>query len=135
MMTNHRRFPVRKQLVVGSVIGMIGLGCASAKRQATPQASGSVAPNAAPQIADASGKKTIVHIKSRNQTVTISSSPRGLLYSLKDDASGNVMVADATAREFAELQPALYRNIKSYIAVHADETPVIPADAGMDEVP
>jgi hypothetical protein len=106
----------------------------SAKRQATASAGPTVAPGAPQTIADASGKKTILHIKSRNQTITISSSPRGLLYSLREDASGNVMIADATAREFAELQPALYRNIKSYIAVQTDESPAIPADAGMDEV-
>ena len=84
--------------------------------------------------ADASNAKPIVHIVNRSQTITVSSSPTGLRYSLKD-ATGNVMIADASEREFAALQPALYRNIRSYIAVHADDAPALPADAGMDEVP
>ena len=115
---------MRKQLVVAVVFGVAGFGCASAKTPATSGAAHELAPAAAAPIADASGKKTIVHIKSRSQSVTVSSSPRGLLYSVAD-INGKVLVADASEREFAELQPALYRNIKSYIAVHADAEPAL----------
>ena len=74
-------------------------------------------------------RKDIVHIVSRNRTITVSSSSRGLLYSLKD-AGGRVQIADASEQRFAELEPELYQNIKHYIAVQNDSTPV--PSAGID---
>ena len=112
---------MRNLIIAGSLLGLL-FGCSAKPRAATP-----VAAKADP------ANPVIVHVVSRDQTVTISSSPQGLLYSLKD-ADGRVMIADATSAEFAELQPELYRNIKHYIAVQNDATP-LPADAGMDEVP
>ena len=73
--------------------------------------------------ADAAGSKTIVHIVSQNQTVTVSSSPTGLRYSLKD-SGGRVLLADASAEKFAELHPELYQNIRHYIAVKSDDAPI-----------
>ena len=77
--------------------------------------------------------KVIVHIVSQRQTITVTSSPQGLLYSLKHP-DGRVQLADATEARFAELRPELFRQIKHYIAVHADDAP-LPADAGMAPVP
>ena len=119
-----------RNAILATSICLTSVGCA-----AKPQvASGGARADAPAITASANDAKPIVHIVSRDQTITVSSSQTGLRYSLKD-ARGRVMIADASEREFAGLQPALYRNIKSYIAVHADDTPALPADAGMDEVP
>jgi hypothetical protein len=121
-----------RNAIFAASVGMTIVGCA-----AKPQAASHAARPAPPAVAsatDASKNKVIVHVVNHRQTITVTSSAGGLLYSLKD-ASGNVMIADASEQKFAELQPALYRNIKNYIAVHADDAPAVPADAGMDEVP
>src|SRR5688572_14266618 len=102
-------------------MSVVIVGCA-AKPQAKATAS-------APAPAPDPSRKDIVHIVSRNRTVTVTSSSRGLLYSLKD-ADGRVQIADATERRFAELEPELYQNIKHYIAVQNDNTPV--PSAGID---
>ena len=70
----------------------------------------------------------IVHIVSRNQTITVRSGEKGLLYSLTG-IDGNVVIADATPDKFQQLQPELYRAIRGYIAVQADASPAIPPDA------
>src|SRR3954466_4154275 len=74
----------------------------------------------APAAAMANDKKhpVIVHIVSRNQTVTVRSGEKGLLYSLTG-TDGKVMIADATPEVFAQLQPQLYRAMRGYIAVQA----------------
>ena len=92
------------------------VGCAAKPRAANP-----VAAKPDPK------NPVIVHIVSQKETVTVSSSPNGLLYSLKD-ANGRLMIADATADEFQELQPQLYQNIKHYIAVKSDDAPIPSAD-------
>jgi hypothetical protein len=61
----------------------------------------------------------IVHIVSRDKTVTISSGPNGLLYSLAGER-GQVLVADASGDDFARLHPELYQAIRQYIAVKND---------------
>ena len=116
-----------RKLILGASVLMSSLaivGCA-AKPEAASKANTTAAAAPAP---DPSGKD-IVHIVSRNRTVTVTSSSRGLLYSLKD-ADGRVQIADATERRFAELEPELYQNIKHYIAVQNDNTPV--PSAGID---
>ena len=72
--------------------------------------------------------RTIVHIVSRDQTVTVKSGERGLLYSLTA-TDGKTIIADATPEKFAELQPELYRNVRTFIAAKTDENSVI-ATAG-----
>src|SRR5438552_16615395 len=71
----------------------------------------------------------IVHIVSRNQTVTVRCGEKGLLYSLTS-ADGKVMIADATPDKFAQLQPELYRQLRGYIAVKAEAAPVLYDGAG-----
>jgi hypothetical protein len=76
-------------------------------------------------------QQIIVHIVSREETVTIKSGPKSLLYSLTG-TDGKIVIADATPDKFAELRPELYRNMKHFIAVHADASDAI-GFAGMDE--
>ena len=89
----------------------------------------------APAAAMAGDRKhpVIVHIVSRNQTVTVRSGEKSLLYSLTG-SDGKVVIADATPEKFAELQPQLYHAIRGYIAVQADAGPVLydGADASVD---
>ena len=75
----------------------------------------------------------IVHIVSRDQTVTVRCGEKGLLYSLTG-TDGKVVIADATPEKFAQLQPQLYHAIRGYIAVKADAGPVLydGADASAD---
>ena len=122
-------------LLSASVGLIVGAGCASkgtapstprAGLSAKPQADGAGAP------ATATEGKVIVHIVSQHQTVTVSSGPQGLLYSLKGE-DGAMMIANATPEKFAELQPELYRNMQHYIAVHADDAPIV--SAGIDPPP
>ena len=115
---------MRKLILGASVLMSVGVvvGCA-AKPQAASKSSATAATAADPS------RKDIVHIVSRNRTVTVTSSSRGLLYSLKD-ADGRVQIADATEAKFAELQPELYRNIKQYIAVKTDDAPIATGSAG-----
>ena len=75
----------------------------------------------------------IVHIVSRDRTVTVRSGDHGLLYSLTGN-DGKVIVADATPEKFAQLQPELYRQMRGYIAVKADAGPALydGVDASVD---
>ena len=98
-------------------------GC-TPQPQAATHAGRAEAASVATTAVDTSKNKVIVQIVSQEQTIIVTSSPTGLLYSLKD-ASGNLQIADASETKFAELQPELFRNIKSYIAVHADDSPAI----------
>ena len=96
------------------------VGCATkpqAVRTAGAAPAQSIAPAADPR------NKEIVSIVSQHQTITVTSSPNGLLYSLKDP-NGHVQIAEATPEKFAELQPQLYQQIQNYIAVHADDAPI-----------
>ena len=72
--------------------------------------------------------RTIVHIVSRDQTITVKSGERGLLYSLTG-TDGKLIVADATPQKFAELQPELYRQVRTFVAAKTDESSVV-ATAG-----
>jgi hypothetical protein len=111
---------VRKLLFGASLsCSLLFIGCA-AKPHATPTAATAAA--ATPAAADPRNK-VIVHIVSQHQTITVTSSPQGLLYSLKDP-NGHVQIAEATPERFAELQPQLYHQIQNYIAVHADDAPI-----------
>ena len=112
-----------RKLILGASLScsLLFIGCA-AKPHATPAATtAAAAPAADPR------NKVIVHIVSQHQTITVTSSPNGLLYSLKDP-QGHVQIADATPAKFAELQPQLYQQIQNYIAVHADDAPIPSAD-------
>jgi hypothetical protein len=90
-------------------------------------------PASAAAMANDAKHPVIVHIVSRDQTITVRSGEKGLLYSLTA-ADGKVMIADATPDKFAQLQPELYRAIRGYIAVKTDNAPVLydGADASVD---
>jgi hypothetical protein len=76
----------------------------------------------APKPATSASKyPVIVHVVSRDRTVTISSGPKGLLYSLAMNNGGKVLVADATGEQFEKLHPELYRSIRGYIAVKSND--------------
>ena len=115
-----------RRLIYGASLSamLLAIGCA-AKPQAASKAS---VPQPDPR------NPVIVHIVNQHRTITVSSSPRGLLYSMKD-AHGNMQIADATEQQFQELQPELYHNIKHYIAVHADDAPVISAGRDAEAIP
>jgi hypothetical protein len=115
-----REVLVRK-LIVALSCSLLMVGCA-AKAQSRSSATNTTAASAAPAAADPNNK-VIVHIVSQHQTITVTSSPNGLLYSLKDP-NGHVQIAEATPEKFAELQPHLYQQIQNYIAVHADDAPI-----------
>jgi hypothetical protein len=118
---------VRKLLVTASVsLSLLIVGCAAKPhaRSSTPTAA--AAPAAAP--APDPRNKVIVNIVDQHRTITVTSSPNGLLYSLKDP-SGRMQIADATPEKFAELQPQLYQQIQNYIAVQADDAPIPTAGA------
>ena len=117
-----------RKLILAVSCSLVIAGCAAKPKahSSTPTATAAATP--APVAADPHNK-VIVHIVSQHQTITVSSSPHGLLYSLKDP-NGRVQIADATQEEFAELRPELYHQIKNYIAVHADDAPI--PSAGID---
>lgn len=71
-------------------------------------------------------RPVIVHVVSRDRTITVKSSKDGLLYSLTG-TDGKVLVADAMPQKFAELHPDLYRNVRQYIAVKNDDSAATPA--------
>jgi hypothetical protein len=122
--STQRRCSVRKLLLGASLSSsLFFVGCA-AKPHASPAAT--TASAATPAAADPRNK-VIVHIVSQHQTITVTSSPNGLLYSLRDP-QGHVQIAEATPEKFAELQPQLYHQIQNYIAVHADDAPIPSAD-------
>jgi hypothetical protein len=107
-----------------------GFSCAkqppvAATLKPSPDASprGSVTSAAAPKpVLGASKYPVIVHVVSRDKTVTISSGPKGPLYSVALNDGGAVLVADATGAELEKVQPELYRAIRSYTAVKNNET-------------
>ena len=94
-------------MVIGGLVGIAPPG-------ALPAAATAQAPD----------QQIIVHIVSRNETVTIKSGPSGLLYSLTN-TDGKIQIADASPERFEELRPELYRNLRHYIAVEADGAEVM----------
>lgn len=61
------------------------------------------------------GPPVIMHMVSRDQTLTIRSGPAGLLYSLVR-ADGTVLLADASTEQLANLHPAVYRQLRNTVA-------------------
>jgi hypothetical protein len=93
---------------------------APAVTSSTPSAPSAKAPAPKP-VATASKYPVIVHVVSRDKTVTVSSSPKGLVYSAAQNDGGKVLVADASGEEFARLQPEVYRAIRGTIAVKSND--------------
>jgi hypothetical protein len=101
-----------RKFILAGLICLVG--CAS--KPPTVEAPAATTPPA--------GYPAIVHIVSQHSTVTISSGPSGLLYSLKQ-SDGTVLVADASGEEFERLHPEMYRHIRNYIAVKSDDGPAL----------
>ncbi len=121
--------PMNKSIAIAAVTLLIGLGCKH-EQVAT------VSPKPAPQpvfVPDTTGK-VIVHIVSRNQTITVKSGTNGVVYSLRD-AQGKVMLADATPEEFKRVDPQLFNQIQHYIAVQADTAEAIEASGDVRAAP
>ena len=109
-----------KRVTLVAVLCLAGLSAAAAETRPTTK----------PAVPlHASKYPVIVHIVSRDHTVTISAGPRGPVYSMTG-TDGSVMVADASGPEFAKLQPELYRHLRNSMAVQADATDAVPY-AGM----
>lgn len=126
---------IRRAAIVLLVGGLSAASCAkqpptAATLKPSPDASPRIsmktapvsAPTAAPKpVLAASKYPVIVHVVSRDKTLTISSGPKGPLYSLALNNDGQVLIADATGEEFEKAQPELYRAIRSYTAVKNNE--------------
>ena len=106
-----RKIILATSLSVGglSLAGIAGLALAAAPTT-----------RPAPATTNASQHPAIVHVVSQDKTITISSGPDGLLYSLVG-AGGKVMLADASGEDFARLHPELYHHIRNTIAVQNDQ--------------
>lgn len=72
-------------------------------------------PAAVPVAAMDAKHPVIVHIVSREQTLTVKAGDKGLLYSLTG-TNGKIMIANASPAEFEKLQPAMYRQVRQYMA-------------------
>jgi len=75
----------------------------------------------------------IVHIVSRDKTLTVKAGQHGMLYSLTSK-EGKVLIADATQAKFAELQPEMFRQIRQYMAVATDQSNVLDASVDTSDV-
>jgi hypothetical protein len=121
-----------KRITLAALTLLIGLGCQHQQTAMKPAAT-SVA-SAKPVIAPDSTGKVIVHIVSRNQTITVKSGPHGVVYSIRD-AQGKLMLADATPEEFQRVDPVLFNQIQHYIAVQADTSGAIEASGDVRAAP
>src|SRR5262245_25151163 len=103
--------------LAGTAALLIGLGCKHEQmaRTAAPAAPVAAAPPAPVLAKDTTGK-VIVHIVSRNQTITVKSGEHGVVYSVRD-AEGELTLADATPEEFQRVDPVLFNQIQHSMAV------------------
>jgi hypothetical protein len=120
--------PMTKRTTLAALMLLIGLGCKH--EQVAVKSAPTATP--APVIAPDTTGKVIVHIVSRNQTITVKSGKHGVVYSVRD-ARGNVMLADASEAELQKFNPLLYQQIRHYIAVQADASSAIEASGLQDE--
>jgi hypothetical protein len=85
------------------------------------------APQTAPKPANTASKyPVIVHVVSRDKTITISAGPKGPVYSAAMNDGGKILIADASGEQFAKEQPELYRMIRGTIAVKTDMSDAVP---------
>jgi hypothetical protein len=77
-------------------------------------------------LQDSGSGPAIVHIVSRDQTLTIRSGASELRYSVTS-SDGKILVANVSAQDLANSHPELYRQYHQFIAVQADGT---DAEAG-----
>ena len=114
-------------LCVGGGLSLVAVA-AGPTTQPAPSAIPSAAVSAAPKPTTTASKyPVIVHVVSRDKTVTVSSGPKGPVYSLALNDGGKVLLADASAEEFAKAQPELYRMFRNTLAVKTDVSEVVPA--------
>ena len=129
---------LKRFAIASALFGMVAMGCSHTHHEKvtkeTKVETSSAAPAPAPVIAPDTTGKVIVHIVSRNQTITVKSGQHGVVYSVRD-AAGKLMLADATPQEFEQYDPQLFNQIKHYIAVQADPSAAIEASGDVRGVP
>ena len=121
---------MKRVIALATIVSLAGFSCAkqpptAATLKPTPDASprASVKTAAAPKpVLGASKYPVIVHVVSRDKTITVSSGPKGPLYSVALNDGGKVLIADATGEELAKTDPQLYRSLRQTIAVKNDDT-------------
>ena len=113
--------------IVASLIGLLPLAILGCAKPSAAPPSAAEAPVMKPgqalspeRMAGDPKHPAIVHVVSRDQVITVRSGPDGPLYSIKD-AGGQILLADATGAQFEAQHPDLYRQIRHYIAVKADD--------------
>jgi hypothetical protein len=118
--------------MIAALATMACLGGFSCAKQPPVAATLKPSPDASPRVSvktadapkpvlGASKYPVIVHVVSRDKTVTISSGPKGPVYSVAMNEGGKVLIADATGEELEKVQPELYRAIHGYMAVKNNE--------------
>ena len=117
---------VCRNIIAAGLLGLViaGCNCPSKKHDAATTQ----------PMAKAADYPTIVHIVSRHQTITIKSSPQGPRYSIRTD-DGTMLLADATGAEFEKADPALYQQMRHYIATQADTADAVDAGLGVGPAP
>lgn len=102
------RFPIFAAVVVTSVVPLIS-GCSThrapaARAEATPQG------------------PVIVRLVGRHETITVTSSPNGPLYTAQT-SNGETLVANATLDELKAEHPEIYRLLEPGVAADASVEP------------
>ena len=116
---------------IAILTALIGVGCQQEKKPAevlTPRPEPQTQAQATTAIPKDTSGKVIVHIVSRNQTITVKSGDHGVVYSIRD-AKGNLMLADATPQQLEQYDPQLFRQLRNYIAVQADASEAIESSS------
>jgi len=120
---------------IAILAALIGVGCQQEKKPAavlTPQERSQAQIQAAAPAPDTTGK-VIVHIVSRNQTITVKSGEHGVVYSIRD-SQGKLILADATPQQLEQYDPQLFRQLRNYIAVQADASEAIESSSSVEPV-
>src|SRR5688572_25354692 len=94
-------------VAVSSVVAASLLGCSSQPAGITEV-----------KDAGAPAGPVIVHLVGRHETITVTSSPRGPLYSARS-ALGDTIVANATLDELRTEHPEIYRLLEPGVAADA----------------
>ena len=72
------------------------------------------------------GRATIVHLVNRSEVVTVTTGPKGPLYSATTQG-GKLLVSGATLEQLREKLPDVYRRLHPAITASNDQAPVLHA--------
>ncbi len=105
------------------LVGLVTLVLAEEKpgKSAAPKASDAGKSNLRPRASTPADFPVIGHIEKRDRTITIKSSPKGTLYSVKS-ADGKVMFENLSAEQLRARAPELNDFIKSAVAGNTGAT-------------